>query len=75
MKAIQCAAFLISHACENNKLISNLQLQKMLFSLKSITCESMIGTSYSMTKFMLGSTAQSFRMFTMPILDMVVAPS
>lgn len=31
MKAIQCAAFLISHACENNKLISNLQLQKMLF--------------------------------------------
>lgn len=31
MKAIQCAAFLVSHACENNKLISNLQLQKMLF--------------------------------------------
>ena len=31
MKAIECAAFLVSHACENNKLISNLQLQKMLF--------------------------------------------
>lgn len=31
MKAIQCAAFLVSHACENNKLICNLQLQKMLF--------------------------------------------
>lgn len=31
MKAIQCAAFLVGHACENKKLISNLQLQKMLF--------------------------------------------
>ena len=31
MKAIQCAAFLVSHACGNNKLICNLQLQKMLF--------------------------------------------
>ena len=45
------------------------------FSLKSTICKSMLGTNYSMMKSMLGSTVQSFRMFTMPILDMVVAPS
>lgn len=30
-KAIDCAAFLVSHAIESDKRITNLQLQKMLF--------------------------------------------